>query len=138
MQVILWNKLLETPFEENPFVEKRFSLRMSLRLPIVISGRARDGSTWSEATETENISTTGSLFEIQQKVAVGEILSINSHRPDGTPVEVTAAVVHVNSGETDNSIRIGVAIHDSLESWLRLFVAWAAEDNLSSTSNIPN
>jgi hypothetical protein len=32
------------------FEEKRFALRMALRLPIVVSGRADDGAAWSEPT----------------------------------------------------------------------------------------
>ena len=54
--------------------EKRFALRMALRLPIVVSGRADDGAAWSEPTETDDISTTGALFHLNQKVSEGESL----------------------------------------------------------------
>ena len=51
------------------FEEKRFALRMALRLPIVVSGRSEDGATWSEPTETDDISTLGALFHLNQRVA---------------------------------------------------------------------
>jgi hypothetical protein len=109
------------------FEEKRFALRMALRLPIVVSGRADDGAAWSEPTETDDISTTGALFHLNQKVSQGENLYIRSHRPDGVPVEVKARVVRV-SPSNYGTARIGVAITETTESWLRLFVAWIADD----------
>src|SRR5213596_1133535 len=109
------------------FEEKRFALRMALRLPIVVSGRADDGAAWSEPTETDDISTTGALFHLNQNVSEGEILYIRSHRPDGVPVEVKAKVARV-SPAVYGAARIGVAIMEPTENWLRLFVAWIADD----------
>jgi hypothetical protein len=109
------------------YEEKRFALRMALRLPIVVSGRADDGAAWSEPTETDDISTTGALFHLNQKVSEGEILYIRSHRPDGVPVEVKAKVARV-SPAIYGAARIGVAIMEPTENWLRLFVAWIADD----------
>ena len=111
------------------YEEKRFALRMALRLPIVVSGRADDGSTWSEPTETDDISTLGALFQLNQSVAVGDNLYIRSHRPNGTAVEVKARVVRVLPANYGTS-RVGVAIEEPKESWLRLFVAWIADDNI--------
>lgn len=108
------------------FEEKRFALRMSLRLPIVVSGRADDGAAWSEPTETDNISTTGTLFHLNQQVAQNEDLYLRSHRPDGVPVEVKARVVRIAPGIHGTS-RVGVEILEPKESWLRLFVAWVAD-----------
>jgi hypothetical protein len=110
------------------FEEKRFALRMALRLPIVVSGRSEDGATWSEPTETDDISTLGALFQLNQPVGVGESLYIRSHRPNGVPVEVKAIVARVIPANYGTS-RIGVAIDEPKESWLRLFVAWIADDN---------
>ena len=110
------------------FEEKRFALRMALRLPIVVSGRSEDGAAWSEPTETDDISTLGALFQLNQKISYGDNLYIRSHRPDGVPVEVKAAVVRVASANYGTS-RIGVAITEPKDSWLRLFVAWVADDN---------
>ncbi|MFV0388029.1 MAG: PilZ domain-containing protein [Pyrinomonadaceae bacterium] len=110
------------------FEEKRFALRMALRLPIVVSGRTADGSAWSEPTETDNISTTGVLFHLNQRVAVNENLYIRSHRPDGVPVEVQARVVRT-ANAVRGTARIGVTITEPREDWLRLFVAWVADDN---------
>lgn len=115
--------ILQTQFEE-----KRFALRMALRLPIVVSGRADDGAAWSEPTETDDVSTTGVLFHLNQKVSVDENLYIRSHRPDGMPVEVKAKVVRCSLSSQGMS-RIGVVITEPAENWLRFFVAWVADDN---------
>lgn len=108
------------------FEEKRFALRMSLRLPIVVSGRASDGGAWSEPTETDNISTTGALFHLNQQVVQNEELYLRSHRPDGVPVEVKARVVRIAPG-VYGTWRVGVEIAEPKEGWLRLFVAWVAD-----------
>ncbi|MCD9186589.1 MAG: PilZ domain-containing protein [Pyrinomonadaceae bacterium] len=110
------------------FEEKRFALRMALRLPVVVSGRAEDGAAWSEPTETDDISTLGALFQLNQKVNQGDVLYIRSHRPDGVPVEVKAQVMRIAPANYGTS-RVGVSITDPKESWLRLFVAWVADDN---------
>jgi hypothetical protein len=109
------------------FEEKRFALRMALRLPVVVSGRSDDGAAWSEPTETDDISTTGTLFHLNQKVAVGENLYLRSHRPDGVPVEVKAEVVRI-APAVYGTTRVGVIITEPKENWLRLFVAWVADD----------
>src|SRR3954470_22815075 len=111
------------------FEEKRFALRMALRLPIVVSGRSDDSSAWSEPTETDDISTLGALFQLNQTVQQGDTVKIRAHRPNGTPVEVTANVVRVMNANF-GTLRVGVAIEEPKESWLRLFVAWIADDNI--------
>jgi hypothetical protein len=111
------------------FEEKRFALRMALRLPIVVSGRSEDGAAWSEPTETDDISTLGALFQLNQKINSGDVLYIRSHRPDGVPVEAKAQVVRVSAANYGTS-RIGVSIVESKDNWLRLFVAWIADDNV--------
>lgn len=113
------------------FEEKRFALRMALRLPIVVSGRTEDGATWSEPTETDDISTTGALFHLNQEVHSNDSLYIRSHRPDGVPVEVKARIIRTAPSAQGTS-RIGVAITEPMESWLRLFVAWVADDQPES------
>ena len=60
------------------YAEKRFALRLALRLPIVGSGRAEDGATWSEPTETDDISTLGALFQLNQTIRQGDSLYILS------------------------------------------------------------
>lgn len=109
------------------FEEKRFALRMALRLPIVVSGRSDDGAAWSEPTETDDISTTGTLFHLNQAVSAGENLYLRSHRPDGVPVEVKAEVVRI-APSVYGTARVGVTITETKENWLRLFVAWVADD----------
>ncbi len=112
------------------FEEKRFALRMALRLPIVVSGRADDGAAWSEPTETDDISTSGALFHLNQKVNVGESLYIRSHRPDGVAVEVKAQVVRI-APALYGTARVGITVAETMENWLRLFVAWVADDQPS-------
>jgi hypothetical protein len=107
--------------------ERRFALRMALRLPVVVSGRAEDGSAWSEPTETDDISTMGALFHLNQKVNRGERLYLRAHRPDGAPIEVTASVVRV-APAIYGTARVGVQIAESAENWLRLFVSWVADE----------
>ena len=111
------------------FEEKRFALRMALRLPVVVSGRAEDGSAWSEPTETDDISTLGALFQLNQPIKQGDTLYIRSHRPDGVPVEVKAKVIRLTAANYGTS-RVGVSIVESKDNWLRLFVAWIADDNV--------
>jgi hypothetical protein len=112
---------------QSQYEEKRFALRMALRLPIVVSGRTKDGATWSEPTETDNISTTGALFHLNQEVSPNDSLYIRSHRPDGVPVEIKAQVIRTAPSAHGTS-RIGVEISEPKESWLRLFVSWVADD----------
>ncbi|HKS27851.1 MAG TPA: PilZ domain-containing protein [Pyrinomonadaceae bacterium] len=110
--------------------ERRFALRMALRLAIVVSGRDEDGAAWSEPTETDDISTSGALFHLNQKVTRGERLYIRAHRPDGSPIEVTASVVRV-APAIYGTARVGVAISEPTENWLRLFVSWVADEQPS-------
>lgn len=107
--------------------ERRFALRMALRLPIVVSGRAEDGSAWSEPTETDDISTLGALFHLNQKVSRGDQLYLRAHRPDGSPIESTARVVRI-APAIYGTARVGVQIIEPKDNWLRLFVAWIADD----------
>jgi len=115
---------MSTPYNNE---EKRFALRMALRLAIVVSGRAEDGSAWSEPTETDDISTSGALFHLNQKVARGERLHIRAHRPDGGPIEASAMVVRV-APAVYGTARVGVQIAEPVENWLRLFVSWVADE----------
>lgn len=118
-------------------VERRFALRMALRLPIVVSGRAEDGAAWSEPTETDDISTSGTLFHLNQKVNRGERLYIRAHKPDGTPIESTATVVRI-APAIYGTARVGVQIAEPTDNWLRLFVSWVADEQPASTENNPS
>ena len=119
---------MSTPYNNE---EKRFALRMALRMPIVVSGRAEDGSAWSEPTETDDISTSGALFHLNQRVSRGERLYLRAHRPDGAPMETTAIVVRV-APAVYGTARVGVQIADPVDNWLRLFVSWVADEQLSA------
>ena len=117
-----------------PREERRFALRMALRLPIVISGRTDDGSTWSEPTETDDISTSGALFHLNQRVNSGDKLYIRAHKPDGTPIEATASVVRT-APAIYGTARVGVAISEPVENWLRLFVSWVADEQPATSES---
>src|SRR5829696_1515376 len=107
------------PTTQQMHEEKRFALRMALRLPIVVSGRTEDGATWSEPTETDDISTLGAMFQLNQKITSGETLYIRSHRPDGVPVEVKATVVRMTAANYGTT-RVGVNIIEHKDNWMRL------------------
>ena len=109
-------------------------MRMALRLPIVVSGRDEDGAAWSEPTETDDISTSGALFHLNQRVVKGERLYIRAHRPDGSPIEVTAMVVRV-APAIYGTARVGVSISEPTENWLRLFVSWVADEQPAQTES---
>jgi hypothetical protein len=115
---------MSTPYNNE---ERRFALRMAMRLPIVVSGRAADGSAWSEPTETDDLSTSGTLFHLNQRVGRGERLYLRAHRPDGAPIEVTAIVVRT-APAIYGTARVGVQIAEPTEDWLRLFVSWVADE----------
>ena len=117
--------------------ERRFALRMALRLPIVVSGRAADGSAWSEPTETDDLSTSGTLFHLNQKVGRGERLYLRAHRPDGAPIEVTAIVIRM-APAIFGTARVGVQIAEPTEDWLRLFVSWVADEQPSVSDQDPS
>lgn len=123
---------MTTPTSE----EKRFALRMALRIPVVVSGRTTDGSAWSEPTETDNISTSGALFHLNQIVSRGDRLFLRAHRPDGVPIEVTAMVVHI-APAVYGTARVGVQIIDPVENWLRLFVSWVADEQSGMSETMP-
>jgi hypothetical protein len=116
--------------------ERRFALRMALWLPIVISGRSEDGAAWSEPTETDDISTSGTLFHLNQKVSRGERLYLRAHRPDGSPIEVNAVVVRV-APAIYGTARVGVQIAEPTENWLRLFVSWVADEQTAARDAEP-
>ncbi len=107
--------------------ERRFALRMALRLPVVVSGRSGDGAAWCEPTETDDISTSGAFFHLNQKVKGGERLQLRAYLPDDTPVEVTAIVIRTASA-VYGTARIGVQICEPVEKWLRLFVVWTTKE----------
>jgi hypothetical protein len=107
---------------------------MALRLPIVVSGRSDDGAAWSEPTETDDISTSGALFHLNQKVSIGEKLYVRAHRPDGSPTEVMATVVRL-SPAIYGTARVGVQIAEPSENWTRLFVSWVADEQAATPSD---
>lgn len=123
--------VMSTPYQNE---ERRFALRMALRLPIVVSGRAEDGAAWSEPTETDDISTSGALFHLNQKVSIGEHLYIRAHKPDNSPTEATATVVRI-SPAIYGTARVGVQIAEPSENWMRLFVAWVADEQASAAGD---
>ncbi len=124
---------MTTPSNE----ERRFALRMALRLPVVVSGRTEDGSAWSEPTETDDVSTSGALFHLNQKVADGDRLYLRAHRPDGAPIEVTVKVIRI-APAIYGTARVGVQVLEPAENWLRLFVSWVADEQTPAPNADPS
>ncbi|MCA1592982.1 MAG: PilZ domain-containing protein [Acidobacteria bacterium] len=82
--------------------------------------------------ETDDISTSGTLFHLNQRVSRGDQLYLRAHRPDGSPIEVTARVVRI-APAIYGTARVGVSILEPADNWLRLFVSWVADEQGSST-----
>jgi hypothetical protein len=114
--------------------ERRLALRMALHIPVIISGRTADGAAWGEPTQTNDISTSGALFRLNQRVEVGERLHLRAHKPDGAPVEVAATVIRTAPATFDTT-RVGVSVGEPAEDWLRLFVSWVASEQPASGSD---
>ncbi|MGA9994091.1 MAG: PilZ domain-containing protein, partial [Pyrinomonadaceae bacterium] len=85
----------------------------------------------------DDISTSGALFHLNQKVTRGERLYIRAHRPDGAPIEATAMVVRV-APAIYGTARVGVQISEPDENWLRLFVSWVADEQPGTPENDPS
>ncbi|MCA1612835.1 MAG: PilZ domain-containing protein [Acidobacteria bacterium] len=120
--------------------ERRFALRMALRLRVIVSGRASggDGAAWCEPTEANDVSTSGALFHLNRRVSRGERIRLRAHLPDGAPVEVEAAVIRV-APVIYGTARVGWQVVEPAEDWVRLFVAWVAtEQGTVSWSDPPS
>ena len=109
-----------------PTEERRFALRLALRIPLTVVGRGEDGGSWSEPTKTEDISTVGALFELNQHVELHERLRLRAQRGDGRFVMVTALVTRTSPAASGRQ-KVGVQIESPTEPWLRLFVSWVAD-----------
>jgi hypothetical protein len=72
------------------------------------------------------------LFHLNQKVSIGEHLYIRAHKPDNSPTEATATVVRI-SPAIYGTARVGVQIAEPSENWMRLFVAWVADEQATTT-----
>lgn len=111
--------------------EKRLESRIALHLPIVISGRGEDGTAWCEPALTCDISISGALFHLNQRVEKGERLQLRTHTPDGTPTEVTAMVIY-STPAVYGTTRIGVQIAEPTEEWLRFYTSWVTDEQLAT------
>ena len=111
------------------FEEKRFALRMALRLPIVVSGRTDDGAAWSEPTETEDISTLGALFHLNQK-GRSRRKSVFAFAPTGRRSRRSQSQSRQKFAGQSRHFPRRRLDHRIKENWLRLFVAWIADDNV--------
>lgn len=120
---------MSTPYQNE---ERRVALRMALRLPLVVSGRTEDGAAWSEPTESDDISTIGASFHLNQKVPIGDTLHVRAHHPDGSSIEVVATIVR-QSPAICGTARLGVQIVHQGDAWTRLFVSWVADQQIASS-----
>jgi len=58
------------------------------------------------------------------------VVSGTSKLATGVPVEVKAKVIRM-SAASYGTMRVGVSITEQKDSWMRLFVAWVADDNIN-------
>lgn len=115
---------MSTPYHKK---ERRFALRIPLRLPILVSdGEDIANTAWSEPTATDDISTKGALFSLNQEVHTGDRLQIRAKCQDGAPVVVAASVIRIALA-VNGPTRVGVQIVDPTEDWLRLFASWIGD-----------
>jgi hypothetical protein len=56
--------------------ERRREGRLNMALPVKVVGHGVDGSTWSELTHTEDLSSGGVGFRVKRRVALGEVLHL--------------------------------------------------------------
>jgi hypothetical protein len=56
--------------------ERRREARVSIALPVKVLGHGADGSTWSEMTRAEDVSSGGAAFQLKRAVATGEVLQL--------------------------------------------------------------
>ena len=61
-------------------------------------------------------------------------LYVRAHRPERSPVEVTARVVRTPSA-IYGTARVGVNILEPTENWIRLFVSWVADEQTVAPEN---
>lgn len=57
-----------------PTEEKRFESRAALRVSVIVSGHNKDGAAWCEPAQTCDVSTSGALIHLNQRVEKGEQL----------------------------------------------------------------
>lgn len=99
------------------------SKRVTLHLPLDVSGQEQTGATFAESTETENISGGGLCFETHRVLGVGSRLTLHIQLPEalrkhfgGKPVYRARAVVcRIEPGHTPGASRVGVRFLGELE-----------------------
>lgn len=104
--------------------ERRLAPRVSLCLPVIVSGREADGAAWCEPTATDDISVAGAHFRLNRMLSTGDRLSLRSRLPDGAAIEATAEVFRT-SPSSYGATRVGVRISEPAEGWRHLFISWS-------------
>ena len=107
--------------------ERRTRGRISLRLPLVVTGVAADGAAWCEPTQTDELSASGASFRLSNEVAVGDRLRVRAQQYGSRgAVQAEAVVVH-SSPAPFGCTRVGVLVSGVTEVWLGFYLSWAEE-----------
>jgi hypothetical protein len=94
----------------------RSSVRLSLRVPVIIYGFTKEGGAFHEETETIIVNSSGALITLKAKLAVGDTVFL-IHRNTRAEQEVRVAYVDAHS---DREIRIGLAFKEAIPNfWKR-------------------
>jgi hypothetical protein len=109
--------------EQDQRIERRSHPRVSLRVPLVVAGAGDDHRFWAELTETDDLSATGVQFHLLRPVESGQALHLRASKPNGSPVEVVAAVMHLTPG-AHGAVRIGARVLEGVDQWAQLYESW--------------
>ena len=74
------------------------------------------------------------LAESPEHISGRLLGSIRAHKPDGSPIEVTAKVIRI-APAIYGTARVGVQIAEPTENWLRLFVSWVADEQPTTSES---
>jgi len=104
---------IETPAEEKP-VRRRRSIRIVLRIPLIINVVASSPETEWEPVETVTVSQHGAMIRTRQNFQVGDTLDIRVRNKDRS---AQARVVWRSSRATPEGVELGLEILEQTGFW---------------------
>jgi hypothetical protein len=84
------------PGRPNSFVNQRRSQRVLLAVPMEVSGKRADKTSFAEATRTIIVNSHGALMQLKEPVKSGQILTLKN---DATGEQINVTAVDVFSGQ---------------------------------------
>ena len=108
---------MNNPLSPEPSKDRRHNGRLTLIVNLIVSGVGDDGSTWCEPTRTENVSTDGAFFLLNQEVRVGDAVVLRLQHPERDErVEAQGRVIRTDLS-TYGAKRVGVRIEPPEDGW---------------------